>query len=215
MKKDLTELVILLDKSGSMSNCVSDTIGGLNLFIDRQKQVKSELKVTLVQFDTYTRKNYEALDVNDVAKLSYQNYTVGGGTALLDAVGIVIEEVGARLAKTLEKDRPEKVLFLVMTDGEENSSKVFTKEKINEMVQHQKSVYSWDFIFLGADINKWDAEKAYGNVTSVGTQYVKENTRALYTILGDKVASYRNSSLDLKGACCNFTDQETENLCKK
>lgn len=158
MKKDLCEIVIILDESGSMGSCKSDTIGGVNLFLDNQKRITGEVKVTLIKFSDYYKIVNDAVSIEKVVYLDENNYTPSYSTALLDAVGKTINSIGKRLAGTTEKERPEKVIFAVITDGYENSSREFTRSQIFQMVSHQKEKYSWEFIFLGADIDSWGEE---------------------------------------------------------
>jgi hypothetical protein len=158
MKKDLSEIIIVLDESGSMGSCKSDTIGGVNLFLDNQKRIKGEVKVTLVKFSDYYKIINDAVPLDRVVYLDESNYTPSFCTALLDAVGKTINDIGKRLADTPESERPEKVIFAVITDGYENASHEFTRAQVFRMVTHQREKYSWEFIFLGADIDAWGRE---------------------------------------------------------
>ena len=130
MKKDLTEIVIVLDESGSMSSCKSDTIGGFNEFLSTQKKIKGEANVTLVKFSDYYKVVNDGTALEHVSPLNESNYTPSYSTALLDAVGRTINSVGNRLSSLPEDQRPEKVIFAVITDGYENASKEFKREKI-------------------------------------------------------------------------------------
>ena len=158
MKKDLSEIVIILDESGSMGSCKTDTIGGVNLFLENQKRIKGEVRVTLVKFSDYYKIINDAVLLDQVAYLDENNYTPSYSTALLDAVGKTINNLGRRLADTPETERPERVIFVIITDGFENSSREFTRNQVFQMVTHQKQKYSWEFIFLGADIDAWGEE---------------------------------------------------------
>jgi len=158
MKKDLCEIIMVLDESGSMGSCKSDTIGGVNEFLINQKRIKGEVNVTLVKFSDYYKVVNDAVPLDRVAYLDEYNYTPSHTTALLDAVGKTINNTGKRLADTPEEDRPEKVIFVIITDGYENASMEFTRSQIFDMVSHQKQKYNWEFIFLGADIDTWGEE---------------------------------------------------------
>jgi hypothetical protein len=158
MKKDLSEIVIILDESGSMGSCKTDTIGGVNLFLENQKRIKGEVMVTLVKFSDYYKIVNDAVPLDQVAYLDENNYTPSFTTALLDAVGKTINTIGKRLGDIPETERPEKVIFAVITDGYENSSREFTRNQVFQMVSHQKEKYSWEFVFLGADIDAWGEE---------------------------------------------------------
>lgn len=160
MNKDLTEIIFLIDRSGSMAGLEQDTIGGFNSFLKRQSSLEGETVVTAVLFDD----KYEVLwnEVNaENAELTEQEYFVRGSTALLDAVGRTIVDVGCRLSKTEEERRPGKVIFVITTDGMENASREFTYEKVRELIRHQQEKYSWEFIFMGANI---DAAGEAGNI---------------------------------------------------
>ncbi|WP_409273774.1 vWA domain-containing protein [Neobacillus sp. SCS-31] len=160
MKKDLTEIIFLIDRSGSMAGLEQDTIGGFNSFLSRQSSLDGETVVTAVLFDD----KYETLwsGVNsENAILTDKEYFVRGSTALLDAVGRTIVDVGFRLGRTEEHKRPGKVIFVITTDGMENASREFTYEKVKELIRHQQEKYSWEFIFMGANI---DAAQEAGNL---------------------------------------------------
>lgn len=151
MKTDYTDISIVLDRSGSMESIRQDTIGGFNAFLQDQKTVPGEATITLVQFDDQFEVVYRAIALNDAPTLTAQTYVPRGSTALLDAIGRTIDETGQRLAALPEADRPEHVIFVILTDGEENSSRRYSPEKINEMIHHQREVYRWQFVFLGAN----------------------------------------------------------------
>lgn len=152
MKAGLTEIVFLLDRSGSMGGLESDTIGGFNSFIEKQSKLDGETIVTTVLFDDRYEILWNGINVNKI-KLTDSDYYVRGSTALMDAVGKTILDVGYRLSKTSEDERPGTVIFVITTDGLENASREFTKEKVKELIQHQQEKYGWEFIFLGANID--------------------------------------------------------------
>jgi uncharacterized protein YegL len=167
MKKDLTEIVVVLDESGSMGYVVRDTIGGINNFVDIQKNLPGEAKFSLVKFSTISQVIYDGVTLDKFEPLTTKTYYPGGGTALLDAFGKTINLVGARLDKLSEDEKPEKVLFVVITDGEENSSLEFTLDKVKRMVEHQRDVYKWEFLFLGANIDAFSAGESMGTASNV------------------------------------------------
>ncbi|WP_226037495.1 vWA domain-containing protein [Aquibacillus saliphilus] len=149
---NLTEIIFLLDRSGSMSGLEMDTIGGFNSFVEKQSQQSGETTLSAVLFDD----DYEVLwDVVDAKKvrLTDQDYFVRGSTALLDAVGKTIVDVGQRLSNTKAEQRPEKLIFVITTDGMENSSREFTHQKVKHLINHQQEKYNWEFIFLGANMD--------------------------------------------------------------
>lgn len=192
MNKNLTEIIFLLDRSGSMGGLETDTIGGFNSFIEKQKQMKGQTIVTTVLFDDRYEILYNGADAKDVV-LTNKEYYVRGNTALLDAVGKTILDVGGRLSKTNEDQRPCKVIFLITTDGLENASREFNYKKIKELIGHQQEKYSWEFIFLGANI---DAIKEAGYIgISRENAYNYENTKTgvkdMYRMLAKEVAMKR------------------------
>jgi hypothetical protein len=150
--KDCTEIVVILDKSSSMGTIKGATIEGFNTFLDEQQKLPGEANLTLVLFDTtYTVK--PAKPVKDIKPLTGKTYLPGGCTALLDAMGKAITETGKRLADTPEAERPDKVIVMTMTDGEENSSQEHTRKQIFDMIKHQEEKYKWCFIYLGANVD--------------------------------------------------------------
>jgi hypothetical protein len=147
---NLTEIVAILDRSGSMWHLAQDTIGGFNTFLAEQKKNSGKAKLTLVQFDDKYQIDHNGVDIQSVSDLTNDTYRPRGNTALLDAVGKTIVTVGERLSKLKEEERPGQVIFLIITDGEENSSKEYRDaSKIAEMVKHQTEKYNWTFTFLG------------------------------------------------------------------
>lgn len=150
MREDLVEVVIIMDKSGSMNTVVDDTIGGFNSFIKKQKKLPGKASFTKVQFDTNVVIDGPK-DIQEVEPLTKHTYSPGGSTALLDAIGQTIDSVGLRLRNTKEEDRPNKVVVVIITDGQENSSVRFTKAKIKDMIEHQTNRYAWEFHFMGAN----------------------------------------------------------------
>jgi hypothetical protein len=160
MNKNLTEIIFLLDRSGSMAGLESDTVGGFNSFVERQCAMDGEAVLTTVLFDDQYEVLWNGIDANE-ARLTERDYYVRGSTALLDAVGKSILDVGYRLSQTSEERRPGKVIFVITTDGMENASREFTYEKVKELIRQQQEKYDWEFIFMGANI---DAAKEAGNL---------------------------------------------------
>lgn len=160
MKKELTEIVFILDRSGSMAGLESDAIGGFNGMIEKQSKQEGETLVTAVLFDHEVDVLWSAVSANDVF-LTEKEYFARGTTALLDAIGKTMNEVGHRLNLLNEDQRPEKVIFVIITDGMENASREFSYASINEKIQHQEEKYGWEFIFAGANM---DAVKEASNL---------------------------------------------------
>jgi hypothetical protein len=214
MKPGLTHIEILLDKSGSMQSVAVDTIGGMNSFLSKQKEVPGEVELSLVQFNNTYLTTLVDLPLNEFTPLNNSSYRPSGFTALLDALGRSIDELGRRLNKRPESERPEKVLFVVLTDGYENASKEYSRQAIKEKITHQREKYSWEFIFLGAnqDAILTGAELGIGAGNSLTYAASAQGLDAVYnTSLDTAVKKYRSSS----GVCGQslFTeeDRDTQN----
>jgi len=162
MKKDLTELVFILDRSGSMGGLESDTIGGYNTMIEKQKKEAGEAIITTVLFDDRYELLHDRINLRGITPITSKEYFVRGSTALLDAIGKTINKIGNVQKHTAEDERAEKVLFVITTDGLENASREFSYEKIRQMIEHQKIKYGWEFIFLGANIDAIDVAERIG-----------------------------------------------------
>lgn len=189
MKKDLCEIVVLLDRSGSMQTIKSDMEGGFDRFMEEQRKMPGECRVSLFQFDTDYEAVYEGRQVADVPKCSL---VPRGGTALVDALGRTINAVGDRFAKSPESDRPEKVVFLVITDGQENSSHEFTTQKVREMVKHQADAYRWQFVYLGADASAFAEAGKLGIAIPVQFSATAKGADRMYARTSAAVCSYRS-----------------------
>lgn len=215
MKKGLTHIIFVIDRSGSMSSIASDMIGGFNSFITKQKELPDECRVTLVQFDTEYEELLRGVPLLEVKELTNKTFVPRGCTALYDAVGKSINSVGQVFSDMPEDERPEKVLFVTITDGLENSSQEFTAEKVREMIEHQTNVYKWEFVYIGANQNSWDVGQSMGisgnktiNYVSVGSMK-SSSTKALWTTLGEKTTKYRSASVDAVTSF-DFTPEEQE-----
>jgi uncharacterized protein YegL len=198
MKKQYTHIAIVLDKSGSMASVKSDTIGGYNSYIGEQKEAAGTATVSLALFDTKYNLEYDFVPISEVKDLTDATYRAGGGTALHDAIGLTINSVGKKLSEMKEEDRPEKVLFVVMTDGEENSSLEFNGTKVGEMIDHQTNVYKWDFAFIGAN---QDAILTGSNLgiranSSLNYEHTSKGTHDAFATLSRSTALYRAAVAD-------------------
>jgi uncharacterized protein YegL len=209
MRNDLTDVTLVVDRSGSMATVKDDAEGGINTFIDQQKSAPGEALLTLVQFDTEYEFIHRGIDVKKAPKYEL---VPRGSTALLDAVGRAINEVGERLAKMNEPDRPGTVVFVIVTDGHENSSKEFTREQVRGMIEHQQNVYKWQFVFLGADPKSFDEAVAMGMHASNVAEYAQSNTRAAYAAVGAKLGKLRAARFAGDEADMKWTTQEREEL---
>ena len=143
------EIACVIDRSGSMSSIRSDAIGGFNTFLAEQKSVPGEATLTLVLFDHEYIEQFKSIPIKDVSDLTNESYVPRGNTALYDAIGRTVDSVGARLDRM--KDKPEKVIVLILTDGEENASQEYTASRVAEMIKHQQDKYGWEFVFIAAN----------------------------------------------------------------
>ena len=148
---NLSEIICIIDRSGSMEFIRADAIGGFNTFLKEQQEVPGECKFTYTQFDTEYEVVHDGIDIKDMKPLTEETYVPRGGTALLDAIGRTVNTVGARLANTPEDQRPSKVIVVILTDGHENSSQEFSRDKIFEMITTQREQFQWEFVFLAAN----------------------------------------------------------------
>ena len=171
MKKGLTELVFILDRSGSMSGLETDTICGYNALLKKQKEETGEAIITTVLFDDHYELLHDRINLRGVRPITQDEYYVRGTTALLDAVGKTINKIGNALEHTREEVRPEHIMFVITTDGLENASREFSSEKVKQMIEHQKSKYSWEFIFLGANIDAAETAAKVGISKDMAVNY--------------------------------------------
>ena len=162
MKKNLTELVFILDQSGSMSGLESDTIGGFNAMIERQRQDQGEALVSTVLFSNRSTVIHDRVNLRKIEPLTERQYFVGGSTALIDAIGSAIHHIGNVHKYAREEDRPEHTIFVITTDGMENASHAYSSDEVKAMVQRQKEKYGWEFLFLGANIDAVETAARFG-----------------------------------------------------
>ncbi|MBP2641047.1 MAG: hypothetical protein H6Q66_1998 [Firmicutes bacterium] len=194
MKKDLTEIVFILDRSGSMDALTADTIGGYNEFLETQKKTSGEAKVTTILFDDRYEILHDGLNIKQILPITSKEYFARGSTALLDAVGMTINDVGARLNRLDESERPEKVIVVIITDGKENASKEFSYKKIQRMITHQQEKYSWEFLFLGANIDAVREAQNLGINANRAANYAATGmgTQDLYNTVAQSIVQFRD-----------------------
>ena len=194
MKKGLTELVFILDKSGSMGGLEADTIGGYNSMLKKQQAIEGECHITTVLFDNNYELLHDRIDIKAVSAMTEKEYQVGGTTALLDAIGVTIHKIGNAQKHTADSYRAEKVLFVIITDGEENSSREYTAEKVKMQIERQKEQYGWEFIFLGANIDAVQTAGRFGIAADRAIDYVPDSvgTSLNFSVMAEAVASFRD-----------------------
>jgi uncharacterized protein YegL len=193
MKKGLTELVFILDKSGSMSGLEKDTIGGYNSMLAKQQAVEGECHITTVLFDNKYELLHDRIDLKAVSPITEREYQVGGSTALLDAIGRTIHKIGNAQRNTADDYRAEKVIFVIITDGEENASREYTAEKVKSLIERQKTEFEWEFIFLGANIDAVETAGRFGIAPDRAVEYLadSEGTTLNFTVMNKAVMSIR------------------------
>lgn len=195
MKENLSELVFILDRSGSMGGLVDDTIGGFNSMIEEQKQKPGEAYVTTILFDHDYDILHDHVNVQQIQPITRSEYFARGTTALLDAIGRAINSIGRRLDSTPEEERPSKVIFVITTDGHENASKEFEKSQVKEMIEHQQNKYSWMFMFLGANMDAIGEAVTLGINTDFANTYSASSigTQSVYKAVSAAVGTARGA----------------------
>ena len=202
MRKNATELVFILDRSGSMSGLETDTIGGFNSMIEKQKTEEGEAMVTTILFDHMVETLHDRADIRKLQPMTPKDYYVRGMTALLDAVGSTIQHIGHVHAVMGEDNVPEHTMFVITTDGMENASKEFTAEAVKRLIEEKKTKDNWEFLFLGANI---DAVKAAGNIGISADRAVNYHSDAVGTALNYSVVSETVSCMRKgKGVAANW-----------
>jgi len=193
MKKELTELVFILDRSGSMSGLESDTIGGYNALLAKQKQEPGEALVTTVLFDDRYELLHNRINLREIMPITSQEYYVRGTTALLDAVGITISQMVNHAKGTPPEERAGHTMVVITTDGMENASREFGYQQVRQMIEHQKKRYGWEFIFLGANIDAVAAAERFGISEDKAVKYHADSqgTQLNYQVVGEAVSNLR------------------------
>lgn len=193
MKKNLTEIVCVIDNSGSMGIIKNDAIGGFNSFIESQKEVEGEARVSIYLFNTVVTQIANNVDIKEVVLLNDKNYITTGWTALNDALGETLNKVGQRLLITKEADRPEKVIFCILTDGKENSSIEYTTTHVKDQIMHRQKNFGWDFVFLAAnqDAIKTGEQYAFSPKSSFNFEATSMGIREAYRGMSDYVTTSR------------------------
>ena len=199
MKKNLTELVFILDRSGSMAGLEADTIGGFNAMTQKQRKEPGEALVSTVLFDNETQVIHDRVPLEKVPALTQKEYYVRGCTALLAAVGGAIHHIGNVHKYAREEDRPEKTLFVITTDGMENASRRYTYDKVKAMIEHQREKYGWEFLFLGANIDAAREAARFGIRADRAANYHADHigTEVIYEAVSEAVCQVRSCAAPL------------------
>lgn len=205
-----TEIVFVVDKSGSMAHLTGDTIGGFNGFIESQKALDGKATLTTVLFDTYIKTLHDGVDIHEVKPMTKTDYIAGGATAMLDAIGETINRVQDRHDE-LGAEKPDNVIVAITTDGEENSSRKFTKSQIEKMIKHQTNGHGWKFMFLGANMDAVKEAESIGITRdcSVTYDYTTKGVRGVYTTMNCMATAARtdttvcDSVSDVYATCLN------------
>ena len=197
MKKNnnITELVFILDRSGSMSGLESDTVGGFNTMIEKQKKQNAPCYVSTVLFNHTSEVLYDRVKLGEVQRMTEEDFFVGGSTALMDAIGGAIHHIGNIHKYIRPEDVPANTMFVIMTDGMENASRRYSSEKVKQMIERQKKRYGWEFLFIGANIDAVETAARYGIDADRAVNYHadKEGTRVVYQSVANAVCSLREN----------------------
>jgi uncharacterized protein YegL len=195
-KNNITELVFILDRSGSMSGLEADTIGGFNSLIEKQKKQPGQCYVTTILFDNVTEVIHDRVELSRVQPMTDEDYTVGGCTALLDAVGSAIHHISQIHRYARPEDVPEHTMFVITTDGMENASHRYDAARVKRMVEHEKEKYGWEFLFLGANIDAVGTASRFGIGADRAVNYRADaqGTQVIYDTVADTVCQMRASA---------------------
>ena len=209
MKKNLTEIVFILDRSGSMSGLEQDTIGGFNSMIKQQKNAEGEALISTILFDNVSEVLHDRINVKDIQPLSDHDYMVRGCTVLLDAIGGAIHHIGNIHKYARREDVPEHTMFVITTDGMENASRCYTYDKVKRMVEKEKQKYGWEFLFLGANIDAIQVAARFGIGADRALNYESDSAGTVlnYQVLSETVSAVRRSrnreEMNEAFSCCD------------
>ena len=193
MRKNLTEIVFILDRSGSMAGLEADTIGGFNSLIEKQRREEGEAIISTVLFDNFSEVIHDRVPLDQVPELTDKEYYVRGCTALLDAVGGAVHHIGNVHKYAREEDRPQRTLFVITTDGMENASRHYTYDRVRQMIERQKEKYGWEFLFLGANIDAAKEAARFGIHADRAVNYHcdREGTALNYEVVAETICDVR------------------------
>lgn len=196
MKKtnnNTTEMVFILDRSGSMSGLEADTIGGFNSLIEKQKKVDGKAYVSTILFDNFSEVIHDRVDISKIEPMNDQQYYVRGCTALIDALGGAIHHIANIHKYARPEDVPENTVFVIITDGQENASHIYTSDKVKQMIEHEKEKYGWEFMFIGANIDAVETARQYGISEDRAVNYHADHqgTSVVYEAVEQAVCNVR------------------------
>lgn len=193
MNNNITELVFILDRSGSMAGLESDTIGGFNAFIEKQRRQDGECFVSTVLFDQSSEVIHDRVRLSEIKKMTEKDYTVGGCTALIDAIGCAIHHIGNIHRYARREDVPEKTVFVITTDGMENASHIYSSDEVKKMVERQKEKYGWEFLFIGANIDAVETAEKFGIGKDRAVDYLADSkgTKVVFNAVSEAVCAVR------------------------
>ena len=217
MKNNVTELVFILDRSGSMAGLEGDTIGGFNAMIGKQKREEGECYVSTVLFDTESQILHDRLKLSQVPDMTDRDYTVGGCTALIDAIGGAIEHIKNIHKYARPEDVPERTMFVITTDGAENASHSYTSDEVKRMIEQQKTACGWEFLFIGANIDAVETAARFGIEKNRAVNYNADSRgiKILYESVSDAVCSIRSCYIDDNWAFALEEDYENREKTEK
>ena len=193
MNNKLTEIVVILDRSGSMAVLEDDTIGGFNAFVEKQKKTEGEALLSAVLFSDDSEVIYDRVDIRKIEPMTEAQYRVGGCTALLDAIGGAVHHIKNVHKYAREEDRPGKTIFVITTDGMENASRAYSYDEVQRMVKHEQEKYGWEFLFLGANMDAISAARSFGIRADRAVRYRRDSagTALNYSVVSETVARVR------------------------
>lgn len=193
--KNLTEIIFILDRSGSMSGLEADTIGGFNSMIEKQKKADGEALISTVLFDNTTEVLHDRMNIQNIKPMTDEDYSVRGCTALLDAIGGAIHHIGNIHKYARSEDVPEHTMFVITTDGMENASHRYDSKKVKQMIERQKIKYGWEFLFLGANIDAVETARGFGISEDRAVNYHsdREGTQLNYEVVSEAISAVRTS----------------------
>ena len=208
MKKNLTEIVFILDRSGSMAGLEDDTVGGFNAMVEKQKKEPGEALLSAVLFSDRSEVIYDRTDIQKVEPMTDRQYCVGGCTALLDAIGGAVKHIANVHKYAREEDRPGKTIFVITTDGMENASRRYNYQDVQKMVQHEQEKYGWEFLFLGANMDAISAARSFGIRADRAVRYECDSagTALNFDVVGKTIAKARKGCAIEADWCAEIAD---------